>query len=156
MCVVAGHSNDHAVGGTSALNLHPLALTRQVASVVPLGDDPFDTRQEPEPVFGLPDVICLRNELQIRLLILQQALEAGAPIPKGPARHFHACRAQNIEDEQQCPRLSRFVVRSASASTEALLQRAEVGVAVRIGDHDLAINDAVQRQSIRRADEFGK
>jgi hypothetical protein len=62
---IASKADDDTVNGSVALHLNPLTTARYtVPAIAALGDDPFDRRQQPQPLSSRFYVRGLQNQLQ--------------------------------------------------------------------------------------------
>jgi hypothetical protein len=84
----------------------------------------------------------------------EQALEAGTPSPQRLACQIGTLTAQHVKGEQHRGRLLRGPSSIARTHAKPLLECAEVGTAIGVGDHNLTVDHGVQRKHFRRAHEL--
>jgi len=87
------------------------------------------------------DHACLRDGLQTREVVTDQDLEARAAISQRATGEVRPAATHQVKGQQHRRPSKRHLSSSASANAEPRLQRAEIGAAILVGEHDLAVDD---------------
>ena len=140
------------------LGHHP--LVRLVGQVRRLGDEPVEpgSLELLEPPLGHGLVVGHRRQVDRRRRVGERRLEPPTPLGERPRREVIVVLGEQVEDDEAGRRLLGQQPDPAGRGVQAQLQRLEVqGAALRVDEHDLAVDDAALGQvRADRLDDLGE
>jgi hypothetical protein len=97
---IPGDADHNAISHAPFLDFDPFPLPWQVSSVAALGDHAFEPRNKCEPVFCLIDPGCVRDQLQILTVRVEQCFEFSSAIGQWGIGQIAAGDPEQVEGEK--------------------------------------------------------